>query len=135
GAATASSQTDNVATSSLFYPFPQFTSQPKGNTNASGNLVNDGIMPKNLHSEYDTVQFGSSNVLWNNNGHKGRQSNDSAPEFNKYLENVNGATVGEDSCTKMNSGFEVNQFMEFGSIRRTVGGSGSCTPVVSRKWV
>ncbi|XP_045822561.1 uncharacterized protein LOC123915468 isoform X4 [Trifolium pratense] len=133
GAATSSSQTYNVAMSSLFSPFTQFTSQPKGNTNASGNLVNDGIMPKNPHSEYGTVQFGSSNVLWNSNGHKGRQSNDSAPEFNKYLENVNGARVGEDSRTKINSGFEVNQFMEFGSIRRTVGGSGSCTPVVSKK--
>ncbi|XP_045822570.1 uncharacterized protein LOC123915468 isoform X5 [Trifolium pratense] len=83
GAATSSSQTYNVAMSSLFSPFTQFTSQPKGNTNASGNLVNDGIMPKNPHSEYGTVQFGSSNVLWNSNGHKGRQSNDSAPEFNK----------------------------------------------------
>jgi hypothetical protein len=95
--------------------------------------VNDGILPKNLHSEYGTMQFGSSNVLWNSNGHKGRQSNDSAPEFNKYLDNDNGARVGEDSCTKINSGFEVNQFMEFGSIRRTVGGSGSCTPIVNGK--
>ncbi|XP_013465810.2 uncharacterized protein [Medicago truncatula] len=132
-AAIASSQTDNVATSSLFLPFPQFSSQPKGTTNACKNLVNGGIMPMNLHSEYDTVQFGSSNVDWNSNGHKGRQSNDSALEFNKYLDNDNGERFGEDSCTKVNSGFEVNQFMEFGSIRRTIDGSGSCTPVVNRK--
>jgi len=132
-AAIASSQTDNVATSSLFLPFTQFSSQPKGITKACKNLVNGCIIPMNLHSEYDTVQFGYSNVDWNSYGHKGRQSNDSAPEFNTYLDNDNGERFGKDSCTKKNSGFKVNQFMEFSSMRRTIGGSGSCTPVVNGK--
>ncbi|XP_073223764.1 uncharacterized protein [Cicer arietinum] len=133
GAVTASSQTDYVAKSSLFLPFPQFSSQPMVKTKACKNLGYDGIMPKNLFSEYGTVQFGSSNVLWNSNGHTRRQSNDSASELNEYLDKDKVARFGEDCCTKINSQFEVNQSIEFGSIRRTVVDSGSCTPVVSGK--
>lgn len=131
--ATATSQTDNVVMSSPFLPFSQFNPQPKGKTHACENLVNDGIIPKKLHSEYGAIEFGPANVLRNSNGHTGRQLNNFAPGSCKYLDNDRGVSFAKDSFAKINSGFGVSRLMEFGSIAGPVGGSGSCIPTVSGK--
>lgn len=136
GAATASSQTVNVTKSSSLLPFPQYNAQPKGKTKLFDNLVNDGIMPKKLYSEYGNIQFGPTNVPWNTNGHTERQSNDFAPGSklsNKFMGIDNGVNFAKDSCTKTYSGYGASQLMEFGSITRTAGDNGSCIPVVSGK--
>ncbi|XP_061376429.1 uncharacterized protein LOC133318449 isoform X2 [Gastrolobium bilobum] len=134
GAARARSETVNVAKGLSFSPFPQFTPPPKGKTKASENLVNDGgpIMPKKLHSEFSTMQFGPTNVLWNSNGNTGMQLN--SPGSNKYVDNHKGVTFAKESCAKTNSEFGIAQLMEYPSgILRAVGGSDSCISAVNGK--
>ncbi|KAJ1407786.1 Jas TPL-binding domain [Sesbania bispinosa] len=134
GNASGAARTENVAKRLLFSPFLQFNPQHKGKTKTSQNVVNDGgPMHKKLHSEYSTMQFGRTNVLYNSNGHTGRQLNNSAPGSNKFLDNDKGVNFAKNSCALMNSEFRISELMEFGSITRAVDVSDSCISAVNGK--
>ncbi|KAK7320672.1 hypothetical protein VNO77_30365 [Canavalia gladiata] len=134
GAARARFETNNVAKGVTFLQFSQFDNRSKQKLKTNENLINDGrpIMPRKLHSDCSTMQYGFTNIPWNSNGHTGRKSNNSAPGTNKYfLDNDKGVSFAKDSCSKINSGFGIGQFMEYSSSMRAVGGNDSCISVIN----
>lgn len=134
GGARARSETENVANGLSFSPFPQLNPQPEGKTKTSETLVNDSgpIMSKKQHSEFGTMQFGPTNVLWNSNGHIGRQLNSSATGSIKFLDNDKGVSFAKDSRAKLNLGFGISKLVEYpSSVTRAVGGIDSCISTVN----
>ncbi|XP_027331005.1 uncharacterized protein LOC113846680 [Abrus precatorius] len=129
----ARSETNSMAKG---LPFSQFDNQPKEKIKASENMMKVGvpIMPKNLPSDFSTMQFGFTNAPCSSNDHTGRQSNNSFPGMNKYLDSDKGVRFAEDTFAKINSGFGICRLVEYPNcMTRAVGGSNNCISAVNTK--